>query len=147
MREIIKAMVYVRAATEQDASIIRKMVWAEQLDPTSLNWRRFLIAEVDGKIAGIGQVRKHPDCEELGSLIVLEEYRGQGIAAQLIAELEARAGRPLYLDCGSHMIPYYERFGYKSISYWDAPRSLKLKLFVPQLLRPFGVRVGVMRKD
>jgi amino-acid N-acetyltransferase len=147
MREIIKAMVYIRAANQQDESVIKWMIHNAQLDPTSLKWQRFLIAEVNGKIAGIGQVRKHPDCEELGSLVVLREYRGQGIAAQLIERLEARAGRPLYLDCRARMIPYYERFGYKTISYWKAPFTLKLKLFIPKILRLFGIKVVVMCKD
>jgi N-acetylglutamate synthase-like GNAT family acetyltransferase len=137
-------MVYIRVATEQDNTIIRKMVRNAQLDPTSLKWQHFLIAEVDGKIVGIGQVRKHPDCEELGSLLVLKEYRRQGIAAQLIEQLEARAGRPLYLDCRSRMIPYYERFGYKAIPYLEAPLTLKIKLFLPMILR---IRVAVMRKN
>jgi len=140
-------MVYIRAAQAQDASIIKKMVRDAQLDPTAINWQRFLVAEVDGKIAGIGQVRKHRDCEELGSLIVLKEHRGKGIAAQLISELEARAGRPLFLDCRDRMIPYYERFGYKVIRYWDAPLTLRLKLLFPMLFRVFGIRVVSMRKD
>ncbi len=140
-------MVYIRAATEQDDATIKKMVRDEQLDPTSIKWRNFLAAEVDGKIVGIGQIRKHSDCEELGSLVVLKEYRGQGIAAQLIEQLEARAGRPLYLDCRDNMIPYYQRFGYQPISYWEAPRTLQLKLLFPLMLRVFGIKVGVMRKD
>lgn len=140
-------MVYIRAANQQDDSIIKQMIRDAQIDPTLIKWQHFLIAEVDSKIVGIGQVRKHPDCEELGSLYVLREYRGQGIASQLIEQLEARAKRPLYLDCAARMIPYYERFGYKTIRYRDAPRSLKLKLFIPLLLRPFGIRVAAMRKD
>jgi len=36
----------IRAATEADRSTIRKMVFAEHLDPTSLNWRHFLVAEM-----------------------------------------------------------------------------------------------------
>ncbi|MFN8376242.1 MAG: GNAT family N-acetyltransferase [Anaerolineae bacterium] len=140
-------MVYIRAAQAHDAPLIKKMVSDEQLDPTAIKWQRFLIAEVDGQIAGIGQVRKHRDCEELGSLIVLKAYRGQGIAAQLIEQLEARAGRPLYLDCRDRMIPYYERFGYKVIRYWDTPLTLRLKLLFPMMFRVFGIRVVSMRKD
>jgi amino-acid N-acetyltransferase len=139
-------MVYIRAARADDAAIIKKMVWDEQLDPTALKWQHFLVAEADGKIVGIGQIRRHADCNELGSLVVLKTYRGQGIAAQLIAALEARAGLPLYLDCRDKLIPYYERLGFKSIRYGDAPRTLRLKLLFTLLFRVFGVKVGVMRK-
>ena len=76
-----------------------------RLDPTTrLHFEHALVAEVDGEVVGVGQIKHHPGCQELGSLVVLPEYRRQGIAAQLIAALEAEAERPLYLICCiSHM--------------------------------------------
>src|SRR5215204_6035633 len=92
-------MVDIRPAAETDAPTIRKMVKDEQLDPTSLDWRHFLIAEQDGQIIGIGQIKEYPGAHELGSLVVLPEYRSQGIASALINALEARTEFPLYLFC------------------------------------------------
>jgi amino-acid N-acetyltransferase len=140
-------MVQIRAAVEQDAARIRQMVRDEQLDPTSLDWRHFLVAEQDGQIVGIGQIKEYPGCQELGSLVVLREYRDQGIAGQLITALESKAGRPLYLLCRERMEPYYQRFGYQTISFWQAPAVLKLKLIPALLLRVFGIRVLVMEKS
>lgn len=123
------------------------MIRRAHLDPTSLKWQNFLVAEHDGDIVGIGQVKPYPGCEELGSLVTKRDYRGQGVGEQMIAALEARAGRPLYLLCASKMESYYQRFGYETISWWDAPSFLKLKLSPTLILRLFGIRVLVMRKN
>jgi amino-acid N-acetyltransferase len=128
------------------------MVLREGLDPTTLKWPNFLVAEMEVEpgapvIVGVGQIKPYPNAPELGSLAVLPEYRGQGIAADLIAALEARAPRPLYLLCQNRMEAYYGRFGYRRIAFAEAPRPLKLKLLPAFAFRLFGVQVIVMRKD
>lgn len=136
----------IRSATIADEEIIKQMIRKARLDPTSLKWQRFLIAEYENEIVGIGQVKQYPGCEELGSLVTKKAYRGQGIGGKLIAALEELAGRPLYLLCASHNESYYLRFGYETISWWDAPNFLKLKLSPTLLFRLFGIRVLIMRK-
>lgn len=136
----------IRPATKQDDATIKQMVSKEHLDPTSVKWQHFLVAERDGKIVGIGQVKEYPGCQELGSLVVLPEYRGRGIAGELIKALEARAGRPLYLTCRDRMQHYYERFGYQRIPILKAPRPILVKLLFTRLFLVFGVRIVLMWK-
>jgi amino-acid N-acetyltransferase len=140
-------VVNIRPATAADQRTLRRLVTAERLDPTAIRWQNFLVAEADGEVVGIGQIRRHPDCEELGSLIVQPPYRGRGVGGALVAALEARAGRPLYLFCEASRESYYARFGYRRIAPGDAPRSLRLKYLVPRVLRLFGLRILIMRKD
>jgi amino-acid N-acetyltransferase len=140
-------MVYIRPAAAADARTIRAMVYAERLDPTGLNWRRFLVAEADGHVVGIGQVREYGGCRELGSLVVLPAYRERGIASRLIAELEAGAGLPLYLFCASRVEAFYRRHGYRRLSAREVPPPLWLKLAPALLARLAGLRILVMRKD
>ena len=140
-------MVKIRPATAKDHSTIREMVWHARLDPTSLSWRNFLVAEQDGKIVGIGQVKHYPGCRELGSLVVSKSHRKQGIARRLIAALEQRSDYPLYLLCESHLEAFYARFGYQTIAWRNAPTALKIKLLPTVLFRLFGVRVLVMQKS
>ncbi len=124
------------------------MVKSARLDPTTrLHFEHVLIAEADGKVVGVGQIKHLHGCQELGTLFVLPEYRGQGIAAQLIAALETRAERPLYLLCVNTMKDYYARFGYRAISVGEAPAALKRKLIPGQIMRLFGMHPWVMRKD
>jgi len=140
-------MAELRAATEADAGTIRKLIVDERLDPTSLDWRHFMVAEEDDRIVGIAQVKPLPGVNEFGSLVVLPAYRGRGIAARLIQALEAQAGRPLYLVCRDRMEPYYNRFGFRRIGFWSAPPFLRFKLGAAALMRLAGVRVIGMVKE
>ncbi|MFN8377787.1 MAG: GNAT family N-acetyltransferase [Anaerolineae bacterium] len=137
----------IRPATAADEALIKRMVRAERLDPTKLQWPNFLIAEVEDSVVGIGQIRRHRTCEELGSLVVTADYRQRGVASALMRALEARAGRPLYLMCAGRMRPFYERFGYHAIRYRETPAPLRLKRTLAFPLRLAGVRVIAMRKD
>ncbi|MEM9952328.1 MAG: GNAT family N-acetyltransferase [Chloroflexota bacterium] len=139
--------IIIRPATEEDTETIKAMVNRERLNPLSLDWTHFLIAEIDGNIAGIGQIKLHKDCEELASLVTNPDYRGRGVASKMIAELEQRAGRPLYLRCADKMQPYYEKFGYQVVTWREAPQSLKLFGVLMRLLSIFGIRGLIMRKD
>jgi len=142
-------MVEIRPPVESELDTLRKMLRDAQLDPTSgIHLEYALVAEDAGKIVGMGQIKHLPGCQELGSLVVLPEYRRQGIAAQLMAALEAQAERPLYLICRQKpMEAYYSRFGYQRIPYREIPRFLKLKMAVALIALLFGIRIIVMRKD
>jgi amino-acid N-acetyltransferase len=92
-------------------------------------------------------VKEYPGCLELGSLVVLPQYRGQGIAANLIYALEAKSGRPLYLTCRDRMQRYYERFGYRRIPILKAPPAILWKLLITRLFLLVGVQIVLMRKE
>lgn len=137
----------IREARAEDAPVIRRLIRAARLDPTSLKWQNFLVAENSDEIIAIGQIKPYPGCEELGSLVTLRPYRGQGIASALMRELEARAGDMLYLLCAAKMESFYLKHGYRTIGWWQAPAFLKLKTLPVQPLRLLGLRVLIMRKD
>jgi N-acetylglutamate synthase-like GNAT family acetyltransferase len=139
--------IHIRPATEADETTIRRMVKAEHLDPTSLKWQNFLMAEHEGKVVGIGQIRPYANCPELGSLVVLKEFQRQGIGGMLIEALLARESGVVYLECRRPLESYYRRFGFEEISWWQAPMPLKLKSGMGNILgRLFGIRIAVMRK-
>jgi amino-acid N-acetyltransferase len=137
---------HIRSATPDDEATIKRMVRAARLDPTQLNWQNFVVAEIDGQTAGIGQVRRHRDCNELGSMITRKSYRGQGVARAIIAELEQRAGLPLYLICPASRQSFYALSGFVPAGYRTLPESLRLKMVIPLLLRPFGIKIVTMVK-
>jgi amino-acid N-acetyltransferase len=140
----------IRPATVDDQATIKGMIRHEDLDPSSLNWKHFVVAQDEQKgnqIVGIGQVKVLPGAHELGSLIVLEAYRGQGIAGKIIAALEATAPRPLYLLCEERMTPYYASHGYRRIKVSHAPWALRLKFAVPALLYLGRYKFALMVKD
>lgn len=139
----------LRPARAEDARTIRRMIRAEDLDPTSMKWEHFIVAEDRGQIVAIGQVKEYRGCREVGSLVTLPRYRGRGLAARIVAALEARSSYPLYLLCIEQMAAYYGKLGYARISFWEAPLVLKLKLKLMAVLwyRLQGYRFLAMRKD
>ncbi len=141
-------MVTVRPPTESEFVTAQRILRAARLDPTTpLRFEHALIAEADGKVVGVGQIKHHRGCQELGSLVVLPEYQRQGIAAQLIAALEMQAERPLYLTCLSHMEPYYARFGYRRIGFSAMPTYFRRRMPFIWLARLFGFQPLVLRKE
>lgn len=139
--------VAIRRATADDQELIRQMVREENLDPTALNWPNFLIAEHDGQIAGIGQIRPYPRCRELGSLVVKEAYRQQGVGGLLVRALLEQETGDVYLECLLHNEPYYAKFGFVRIAWWRVPMPLKLKVLLGNVIgRPLmGIRVVAMK--
>ncbi len=132
--------VRIRPAVDTDQPLIRQMVQKAHLDPTGLHWSHFIVAENDGKIVGIGQMR--PKGPELGSLVVRKDYRRCGIGGQIIKALVDTQPGDVYLECQSGLADYYRRFGFEEIHWREAPWPLKLKAGLGKLL---GFRLSVMR--
>lgn len=140
-------MIVIRPPDRAEFEAARRILKAAGLDPTTpLRFENTLVAVDESKVVGIGQVKYHSDCREIGSLVVLPEYQHRGIATRIIEELEARAGFPVYLTCYQTMMPFYLRFGYKIVPFNEAPGSFRWKLALTQLLRRVGRRVYLMRK-
>ena len=92
----------IRRARAADRWAIRRLVYAARLNPRDLDWRRFLVAELDGRIVGTIQARHHADgTRELASLAVHPALRGLGVGTALIAALRAQERGPLYLSAAT----------------------------------------------
>lgn len=107
----------LRPALQQDKIAIRRLIQEARINPTALDWRRFLLAvNSQGEMIGCGQVKPHRDgSRELASIAVRRAWRGQGVASAIIRALvEDHPGR-LYLTCRANLGPFYERFGFRVI--------------------------------
>lgn len=135
----------LRLASEADEPAIRAMVRAARLDPTGLRWQHFIVAEVDKQIVGAVQLR--PAGRELGSLVVKPDYRHQGIGSRLVERLLEQHKGTVYLECAGHMAPFYRRFGFREIRWWEAPMPLRIKGAIGRTLGSvLGIQVCVMRR-
>jgi len=140
--------VRIRAAVAADQLAIRQMVRDEHLDPSALDWSHFLVAEENGEIAGIGQIRPYPKCRELGSLVVKAPYRGTGVGALLVNALLERELSDVYLECQIKNESYYNRFGFRRVTWYQTPPPLKYKAFIGSvLLRVLGIHIIAMKYD
>ncbi|MBL8063742.1 MAG: GNAT family N-acetyltransferase [Anaerolineales bacterium] len=133
----------VRQAMESESGQIKDLIHLVGINPTGLDWRRFLVAvDESGRVIGCGQVKPHgSDILELASIAVKPEYQKQGIARKIIEILLAQSPRPLYLMCIAHNGPMYEKFGFASIGEGEMPR------YFQRIKKLFDVAKAVRRTD
>ena len=140
----------IRPATQADQPTIRRMIREAGINPMSLKWPNFLVAEEDGLTVGVGQVKRHGDgSPELASLAVVPDRQGQGIGSALVRQLMARhEGEFLYLTCRSQLQGYYERFGFRRLQRADFPPYFaRLIPTINAIGRLYRMRILVMGRN
>jgi N-acetylglutamate synthase-like GNAT family acetyltransferase len=116
----------IRKARSSDQTTIKHIVLSAMLAPYDLDWRRFMVAEEEGQIVGVGQVRRHRDgSHELSSIAVIPQRQGQGIGSALIYELLKGEDDTVYLFCRTGLRGYYERFGFQQIPPEVLPQTMR----------------------
>ncbi|MDH3944061.1 MAG: GNAT family N-acetyltransferase [Anaerolineae bacterium] len=141
----------LRPATVEDVGVIRVLIVQARINPTGLDWRRFVVAEDgDGNVIGCGQVKPHRDgSHELASIVVEEAWRGQGVARAMIEHLLAGHTGTLYLMCRSSLGPLYEKFGFSNIEADEMPkyfRRVSQLAGLADMLRKDGETLLVMQR-
>jgi len=138
----------LRDATAGDDVTVRRIVRAAKINPSGLNWPRFIVAEDGGAIVGVGQVKPHRDgTRELASIAVIPARQGQGIGTAIIDELLRRERGTVYLTCRSRLQGYYERFGFKRLETREYPPYFARMLPILNTVgRFFSIQIIVMRR-
>jgi N-acetylglutamate synthase-like GNAT family acetyltransferase len=139
----------LRPATQADQKTIERIIRAAGINPMALDWRRFLIAEDNGTIVGIGQVKQHGDgSRELASIAVIPERREQGIASTIIRALLEKEPGEVYLLCRNELESFYARFGFRKIGRDEmTPYFRRITRVLDFLARWTGRRGIVMKRN
>jgi N-acetylglutamate synthase-like GNAT family acetyltransferase len=142
----------LRPATSEDAQDIRNLIHLVGINPTGLDWRRFIIASTpQGKMIGCGQVKPHRDGSyELASIATMPDYQGQGIARSIIERLLAENTMPLYLTCRATLGTFYERFSFRIIQPDEMPPYFRRLIRLAGFLTGIGLmkeKLLVMKRD
>ncbi len=117
---------YIRPARPSDQGTLRRIVRRASLGPFGLHWSNFLIAESDGEIIGVGQVKSHRDgSRELASLAVVPTYQGQGIGSALVRALLHREEGVVFLFCRIGLRGFYRQFGFAEAAPGDLSPSIR----------------------
>jgi N-acetylglutamate synthase-like GNAT family acetyltransferase len=136
--------VTLRPATATDQKPIRDLIHLVGINPTGLNWQRFIIAEDAGQFVGCVQLKPHNDgVRELASLAVQPSHQAQGIGGQLIRALLQQNPGLIYLTCRSTLSGYYERFGFQMVPVAELPGSFKLQHRAGRLLAKLSKFPGI----
>jgi N-acetylglutamate synthase-like GNAT family acetyltransferase len=136
-------MISIRPARESESGQIKELIHLTGINPTGLDWKRFVVAANDrDEMIGIGQLKPHgTDILELASLAVYPDHRGKGIARAIIEHLIANGPRPLYLMCESSLGSLYEKFGFHAISYEEMPR------YFQRISKLAGLATTLLQRD
>jgi N-acetylglutamate synthase-like GNAT family acetyltransferase len=140
----------IRPATENDQLAIRRLIAEVRLPRMNLQWPNFMVAEEDGEMVGMGQVKSHGDgSRELASIAILPTRQGQHIGTAVIKALLAReAGVVLHLSCRRELEGYYERFGFRRLERAAYPPFLRrMHSLVDPIAGLFGIHLIVMRRE
>ena len=126
--------IVVREAAVADGGAIRALVRsAPQMNPTGLDWPNFVVAELDGGLVGVAQLRPTgAGAVELGSLVVRPDQRGQGLAGRLIAAALARATGRVLIVTSVASAGFYTPWGFRRIAPWQAPSKVWLNHTIGQ---------------
>jgi N-acetylglutamate synthase-like GNAT family acetyltransferase len=147
--------IHIRPATVADQPTIRALIRRVSINPFNLHWPRFLIAERQGQVVGVGQVKPHRDgSRELASIAVLPSEQGRGVGTALVRALLARERGPLYLYCVAERVTFYERLGFQVVDRAHLPPVLARTYWIgnvlggiPRLLGRPRVQVVAMRVE
>jgi amino-acid N-acetyltransferase len=118
-------LINLRRAQASDQKTITAIVHAARINPTHLNWQRFILA-VDGEvIVGVGQIKNYKDgSRELASIAIIPAYQRQGIASQIINALMKDEKGSIHLFCRAGLASFYRRFGFEVIPFQELPPEL-----------------------
>ena len=135
----------IRPARAQEQERIVSLIHEARISPRNLHWENFLVAEQEGVIIGIRQVRIHAQgTREVGSGYVLPEYRHRGISARLMNEILGHQKGVLYLMCRDKWVPYYEQFGFRRVRAGDLPSDFRKEYRIGRIMTSF---ISIFMKD
>lgn len=140
----------IRSAIAADQPIIRRLIKEANLNRMSLDWPNFVMAEEDGAIVGLGQIKTHRDGSlELASIAVVPARQGQGIGRAIIESLLSREPNAvLHLTCRRELEGFYQRFGFVRLRRADYPRYFSRLIPIINLVaRFFQTEIVVMRRE
>lgn len=121
------------------------MIRQARLNPRNLHWEHFLVAEENGNVVGMRQVKVHEQgTREVASGFVLPQYRNQGISARLMNELLARENGTLYSLVNEKWAPYYEQFGFRRADANQLPADFRKAYWIGRLITSV---ISVSRKE
>jgi N-acetylglutamate synthase-like GNAT family acetyltransferase len=141
----------LRSATADDSSAIRRLIGQVRINPTGLDWRRFVVAvDASDRLLGCGQLKPHAGgIVELASIAVVPSRRNTGIARGIVERLIKHAPRPLYLTCRASMGPFYENWGFLPTTAAEMPpyfrRLSRLARILSGVLRDEGMLVMMLK--
>jgi len=111
--------IQIRKANKQEINWINKKYDEVNFQHSDFNNEIIVLAEVNNKKAGVGRLIKiDKETVELGGIYVFEEFRGTGIASEIVSFLIKNKGEfnSVYCLPFENLRAFYEKHGFKTVS-------------------------------
>ncbi|MCX6344976.1 MAG: GNAT family N-acetyltransferase [Armatimonadetes bacterium] len=120
-------MINYQKASLKDINEITELLTKFEGDRKDISANQFILAKNGDRLIGCIRIKElDKDCLELASLVVMPEYRKQGIGSQLVKTILSKEGRrPIYLLCSAQQQGFYEQNGFELIDTGVLPTILK----------------------
>lgn len=104
----------LREAKQEDIRKIIPYIAEYSLDAENLDPEQFVVAEIDGNLAGFGRIKTYGDLHELASIGVVTEYRKNGVGEKLVKHLiEICPTEDVWIT--TKVADYFRRFGFQEV--------------------------------
>lgn len=131
--DLLAGGVAVRYAAAADQAAIVALVRSERLNPTDLDWRRFVVASDGVALVGAAQLRPNRDgSHEVSSLVVRPHARARGVATRMIELLTHGRGERFYAVTRRANVARFARWGFVEINARDAAREVRRRRIIGQ---------------
>ncbi|MBN8702587.1 MAG: GNAT family N-acetyltransferase [Bacteroidetes bacterium] len=120
----LSANVLFSKPSELEFEKVKAGILILQLDGRILNPDNFIVAKVDNKVVGFGQLKTFSHYQEISTVGILPPYDQQGIGSRLIKLLLEKSNKPVFVVT---VIPaFFKRIGFTAASSY--PESINEKL-------------------
>jgi N-acetylglutamate synthase-like GNAT family acetyltransferase len=128
-------MLRIRNATAYDQDALLGLMAGERLRPYDRDWRNFVLAEHDGRIVGVGQVRQHADgARELGALVIETAHRNRGLASRLVGALMSRHhDGQIYIITDRQHAEHFTQWDFSPVKPRETPFCICINYYVGQM--------------
>ncbi len=116
----LEAHLGIRRANPADHPTIVDLTRALELDYPAMDLSCFWVAELDGVIVGVAEIKDFESCSLLSCVGVREELQGRGIGRELVGRVIREALHPVYLYT---LVPdFFRKAGFRDAV--NLPRDL-----------------------
>jgi len=139
----------VRELTPSELNRAERELWAHYHHQTVDRVNDRLFAAFAGKkLIGVSRCSRHPDCLEVDSVYVLDDYRRHGFARSVMHRLIEECGRQetLYLYSKFALVDFYGSLGFYPITEKELPKTIRSRF---EFSREFieGTEICHMKRD
>ncbi|OGI21010.1 MAG: hypothetical protein A2287_06215 [Candidatus Melainabacteria bacterium RIFOXYA12_FULL_32_12] len=114
----------LRKAQQSDIRKIAPYLAEFKLDTENVSAEQFVIAEINGNLAGFGRIKPYENIYELSSIGVVPEYRKKGVGESLIKHLiETCPANEVWIS--TKIVEYFRKIGFEEVD--NVPEEIKQK--------------------